>query len=196
MTTFAQMMITALLAVTTENILFAGGVGFSHVLRAARRPKTLGVYSLFVALFSLFSAVGGSWISAKLAGSVFRPVLFPSATAFCAALAYILVALLLKFLPFPFYKQYGQVLAPAAINTVVLSMPFAVNRFSLSPASAVGYALGTGIAFYLAAGVFARAMPELKNDAMPKAFRGLPATLLYIGILSMAFAGLAGTKLF
>ncbi|QEY35143.1 hypothetical protein FL966_08870 [Caproiciproducens galactitolivorans] len=196
MTTFVQMLIAALLAVTAENILFNGGVGFSHVLRAARRPKTLGVYSLFVTLFSLLSSVGGLWISTQMASSVFRPVLFPSVVAFCAVLEYVLAAMVLKMLFLPFYKRYGQVLAPAAINTVVLSIPFAVNRFSLSLSSAAGYALGTGIAFYFAAGILAHAMPGLKNDAMPKAFRGLPAMLLYIGILSMAFAGLTGAKLF
>nr|WP_319489538.1 Rnf-Nqr domain containing protein [uncultured Caproiciproducens sp.] len=196
MNVFVQMILTALLAVTTENILFAGGIGFSHVLRAGRKPKTLGLYSVLVALFTLISMLAGFLLGPFVAGSDTLIVLRPAVFALCAAVAYIATAFLAKTFFSQFYRKYGQLLSPAAINTVVLSMPYVLKSFKLTLTDAVGFALGTGLAFFLAALVFSRTSESCENADMPKAFSGLPAVLIYVGILSMAFAGFTGGKLF
>ncbi len=197
MTGFLQMLLTALMAVTAENIIFAGGIGFSRVLRAARKPKMLGMYAVFVTIFSLISTVWGSVLNPILMTSntliVLRPVIF----ALLVAAVYIVAAYTLQSYFPEFYKQYGQILSPAAINTVVLSMPYVVKSFKLELLNAVGFALGTGLAFFLASLMIAYIMVRYKkNTDMPKAFSGLPAVLIYVGILSMAFAGFTGGKLF
>lgn len=196
MTVFVQLMLTALMAVTTENILFSGGIGFSRVLRAARKPRTLGMYSVLVTFFSLVSILLSSWIGPALVGNDMLTYLRPVIFSLCAAAVYLVAAFLLKYFFSAFFKKYGEILSPAAINTIVLSMPFAQKSFKLDVASAVAFALGTGVAFFLAAAVVARVMVRYKNDDMPKAFSGLPAVLIYIGILSLAFVGFTGTKLF
>lgn len=197
MNSIMKILLTALMAVTTENIIFAGGIGFSRVLRAARKPKTIAMYAVFISFFSLISILFGSLWNPILAGSSTLLVLRPTIFALIVAVVYIAAAYAIKtFLP-GFYKQYGQILSPAAINTVVLSMPYVLKSFKLDLPGAVGFALGTGLAFFLAALALAYIMDQYKNNTdMPKAFSGLPATLIYVGILSMAFAGFTGGKLF
>jgi electron transport complex protein RnfA len=197
MNTFTQMLLTALMAVTAENIIFAGGIGFSRVLRAARKPKTLGVYAIFVTFFSLVSILFGFLWNPILADNAALIILRPTIFALIVAAVYMVSAYTLKaFFP-GFYKQHGQILSPAAINTVVLSMPYVLKDFKLDLPNAVGFALGTGAAFFLAALALAYTLDKYKNNTdMPKAFSGLPAVLIYVGILSMAFAGLTGGKLF
>ena len=197
MTGFVQMLLTALMAVTTENIIFAGGIGFSRVLRAARKPKTLGMYAVFVTFFSLISTAYASALNPILINNETLSVLRPAIFALLVAVVYLVAAYALQsFFP-QFYKKYGQILSPAAINTVVLSMPYVLKNFKLDLPNAVGFALGTGVAFFLAALMLAYIMVRCKKNAdMPKAFSGLPAVLIYVGILSMAFAGFTGGKLF
>ena len=196
MTDFVQLLLTALMAVTAENIIFSGGIGFSRVLRAARKPRTLGMYSVFVTAFSLISALLGSLLSPVLLTNSVLSYLRPVVFALCAAAAYFLAAFLLKlFLP-SFFRKYGEILSPAAINTVVISMPFVQKSFKLDLANAAAFAVGTGVAFFLAAMILARAITRYKNEDMPKAFDGIPAMLIYIGILSLAFAGITGGKIF
>ncbi len=196
MTEFVQLLLTALMAVTAENILFSGGIGFSMVLRAARRPRTLALYSVFITVFTLISSVISALLAPVLASSdlliYLRPVIF----ALCTAAVYLIAAFVLKYLASSFFKEHGEVLWPAAINTVVLSMPYVQKSFKLDVANSVAFALGTGAAFFLAASVLAHAIARYKNGDMPKAFSGLPAVLIYVGILSLAFAGFTGTKLF
>ena len=75
-------------------------------------------------------------------------------------------------------------------------MPYLRRILKLDAFEAVGFALGTGVAFFLAVLVLSAAMPNLKNPDAPKAFRGLPSLFIYVGILSMAFLGLSGGGLF
>lgn len=195
MTVFLQILFAALAAITTENLLFSGGIGFSRVLRAARKPKLIGLYSLLIALYSMAAML----ISTGLYPFFQNGILLmarPAILAACIVLVYIIVAGALKVLAANFYKKHGSVFSISAINTIVLSMPYAQKSFKLSLTQAAGFALGTGAAFFLAAVLLSYGAARCRSEDMPKAFRGMPAAFLYIGILSLAFAGLTGGKLF
>ncbi|WP_411675798.1 Rnf-Nqr domain containing protein [Caproicibacter sp.] len=195
---FFRLMMTALLAVGTENLLFAGGSGFSRALRSAQRPDTVGIYALAVTWFSLASVFAGVWLAPFLPAAYGTKAPLRSAClAAAAAVAYLVTFLLLRaLLPARFLSRIAPVLAPAAVNTVVLAMPYVQYQFALDPAQAAGYALGTGAAFYLASEVLMHAEAKCRNPDIPEAFSGLPASILFVGILSMAFAGFAGGKVF
>lgn len=194
---FWKLVLTALLAVGAENLLFVGGAGFSRALRAAQRPASIGSYSLLVTWFSLLSALAGVWLNPLLPPYGTKAVLNSACFAAAAAAAYLLTYLLVRIvLPARAGKKIEPLLSPAALNTIVLAMPYAQNGFLFGPAQAAGYALGTGAAFYLASAVLAHAEAKCRNPDMPQAFSGLPASILYVGILSMAFAGFAGGRVF
>ncbi len=193
---FAELCMAAFLAVAAENLIFTGGIGFSRVLRAARKPRTIGLYSFFVGLFSLISILTACYLGPVLISNGTLLFMRPAVYALCAALAYSITAFLLKtFLP-QIYEKVGAILPPAAINCVVLSMPYMQRDFTLHPHEAVGFALGTGLAFFLAALVLSEALARHRGGNMPKAFSGLPAALIYVGILSMVFVGMTGGNLF
>ena len=60
-------------------------------------------------------------------------------------------------------------------------------RVALLPA--VGLALGSCLGFLLLSWLTAEGMERLDNPDMPAAFRGLPATLVYLGLLALALMG-------
>lgn len=194
---FAKLVIAALAALTVQNLLFVGGIGFSRALRAALRPmRTIIVFSLFVTFFSLFSAFSGLWLKMLFRGSASWVYLRPALVAGSDALLYLLAAWLThRFLP-KWFETIGSVLAQSAVSTLMLALPFVCWNSGYGFAQAAGFAFGTGAAFFLAAAVLHYAAPACKNPDAPKAFSGLPNTLIYVGILSMAFAGLAGTRIF
>ncbi|MFU0832066.1 MAG: Electron transport complex protein RnfA [Oscillospiraceae bacterium] len=192
-----RMFYTAFLAVGVENLLFSGGVGFSRALRAAQRRESIGVYALLITWFSLLSMLFGIWLKPVLPAAYGpKMILRSSYLAAAAVAAYVITYLLARFLlPIRFMKKISVFLAPAAVNTVVLAMPYVQWYLALKPEEAIGYALGTGAAFYLASVVLSYAEEKCRNPDIPSSFQGLPALILYIGILSMAFAGFAGSKI-
>ncbi len=194
---FIRLLLTAFAAVGAENLLFTGGAGFSRALRCAQRPDTVGIYALLVTWFTLLSMFAGVWLDPLLPVSGNAGLVRASCFAAVAAAAYAVTFVLLRIvLPACAEEKIAPLLAPAAVNTVVLAMPYLRRSFSLDPVQAAGYALGTGAAFYLASVVLSHALAVCRNPDMPQAFRGLPASILYLGILSMAFAGFAGGRVF
>lgn len=187
---FAKMLAAALLALTADNLFFSGGVGFSRALRAARRPASAGVYALFVTAFSLGSALAGHALLPLLSAS--GPILPAAAAAASAGALYLLAAAVLRGAAPRFFEAHGQLLAQAAANTAVAAVALSQETLGLGWAGCAGFALGTGVAFLIAVLLLEQALRVCANPDMPRAFSGLPGVLVYIGILSMAFAGFSG----
>lgn len=185
-----------LLALSSESILFAGAGGFSRALRAARRPALLRRYAVLVSAFSLVSMLAscllGDWAASFPQPMTARVVIF----LFADLAVYLGAAWFFqRFCPV-FWEKTGKVFSPAAINTIVLSMPFLQRYFKMGWPEAIGYALGTGAAFWLAAQLLNTALRRTSHTDMPRAYKGLPAVLLYIGILCLAFCGFTGGRFF
>lgn len=57
---------------------------------------------------------------------------------------------------------------------------------------ALGYAIGFTIGHLLVSLIILTLTPKVKLDAIHKNFRGIPAMLITVGLIAMAFMGLAG----
>ena len=62
----------------------------------------------------------------------------------------------------------------------------------LTLGESLGFGLGSGIGYVLAVLLVTEARHRLRSKAIPKAFRGLPITLVYIGVLALAIYGFTG----
>ena len=112
------------------------------------------------------------------------------------AAVYILICVLLKLI-FRVTDKFLGTLGIAALNTLVFAVPFINESAAYSFADAIGSGLGAGIAFVLAAALISKGSAALeKNENIPEAFKGTPAMLIYVGLLSLAFAGFADSSLF
>ncbi len=193
-TWFPQIITYVLLALSGESILFSGAGGFSRALRAARRPALLRRYSVLVGCFSLFTISLSCWLDPWLSGLP-RPTESRVAVILGAdLLLYLLAAWLLRRFCPGFWEKTEKVFSPAAINTIVLAMPFLQRYLKLTWPQAIGYAVGTGLAFWLGAQLLNTALRRASHKETPAAYKGLPAALLYIGILCLAFYGFTGGR--
>lgn len=192
---FMELLFYALLAIAAENVFFAGGIGFSRVLRAAQRDKRmLLVYSAFLSGFTLVCSLLTEPLNTLLLHNTALNFIRPAVFAVVAAAVYILAAFICKTWFFTFYQKIDKLFSSAAINCVVLSLPFLQTTLQMDAAQSIGFAIGIGAAFLLAVLIFSQAMVKFQVSDMPQSFRGLPTIFLFIGILSMAFIGFTGGK--
>ena len=56
----------------------------------------------------------------------------------------------------------------------------------------MGFGLGSGLGYLLAVMLVTEADHRLRSEAIPEAFRGLPITLVYVGVLALAIYGFTG----
>ncbi|MCI9274371.1 MAG: hypothetical protein HFE39_10540 [Clostridiales bacterium] len=194
MMVFWELMGYALLAVFAENLVLVGGVGSSRMLRAARKPQELLPYAGMLCFFTLCTALFSRLLDPLIAGrdqqELYRPLLY----ACCAAGAYILVTLLLKGALPRWYARVEKLLPSAAINCIVIALPFLASKRELDIPHVVALSLGAGVGFIVAAWLAAEGVRRINNTRMAKAFLGLPALFLYLGILSLALMGFGGME--
>lgn len=182
----------AFLALGVENVLFVGGIGLSRALRAARRPGLTRWYALFVTLFGAvimeLSVLINPWLIYLPQSKLFMPVVF---ALLCALIYTATAALLRRFRP-GFYKKVSPVLSPAAINCVVISLPFYQSALTAGPLASLGFAVGTGFSFLVASVALRELLANSRRSGIPEAFQGTPLMLLTIGLISLAFLGFRG----
>ena len=191
---FWDMLFTLLVAALIQNLVLTTGFGTSIMLRIVRRPRDIWIFSGLLAVFSVLTVLLFYPVDALIASrfgtgwwvKIYRPVI----VILIAAMLYLLAALLVKrFLP-RLFGRIQRLLPLAAFNNVVGGGALVVNhqvRVELLPA--VGLALGSCLGFLLLSWLTAEGMERLDNPDMPAAFRGLPATLVYLGLLALALMG-------
>ena len=78
----------------------------------------------------------------------------------------------------------------AAIAVVCTVLVERTQSFTLM--QSLGFGLGSGVGYLLAVLLVTEAQHRLRSKAIPSAFRGLPITLVYIGVLALAIYGFTG----
>ena len=147
-------------------------------------------------------------IATAVTYTLYDLVLFPSNIPYISTIAFILViASLVQFVEMvikkyskTLYKSLGIYLPLITTNCAILgvaegnitsvwteTMPYLDGLFlSLS------YAVGTGLGFGLILFAFSSVRERLDSSNIPKAWKGVPISLVVAGIMSLAFAGLVG----
>ena len=85
-----------------------------------------------------------------------------------------------------------RILPIAAVNSGVLGTALVERTQSFTLAQSIGFGLGSGLGYLLAVMLVTEAGNRLRSKAIPEAFRGLPITLIYIGVLALAIYGFTG----
>lgn len=189
---FFTMMLTA---VFIENIIFTRAFGTSRLLYLLKSPKKL--FSCVTVLIIVTTAAGA--IGYPLRGFIQqRPdsyILLPMFYILCIAATYTAAYFIMKrFLP-KALENLGGDLGPAVFNCAVLGSLMVPSMQRLDFVSTMGTSIGMSLGFGLAVVIIGFGMKRLEFCHVPRAFKGLPVMLIYLGLLSLAFYGLVGHQL-
>lgn len=190
----------ALAAIFVENTIFTRALGTSRMLMVIKSPKTMLKFGVLLTCITTVSGFLAWLVNLYIRRFTFKYYIEPLAFVLVLVFVFVAVSLALYFLYPQRYKKYSEILLLAVFNCASLGAILLPAHNSLlsvesSLATWVGFSFGTGIAFFLATLLVFEGTRKLKGSHIPKAFRGLPATLIYIGILSLAFYGLIGHEL-
>ncbi len=174
-----------------QNLVLTTGFGSSSMLRVVRKPRTVWQFSGILTMFSVLT-VAIAYPLDQLFGTAitnfWRPLMLIGITAVLHILA---VLLLNRFAP-AFYKRIGRTMPLAAFNSLVVGVALIANfQFVSGFLGAIGLAIGACLGFALLSFLVDEGIERLDNPDMPDAFRGMPSTLVYIGILALAMMGFA-----
>lgn len=83
-------------------------------------------------------------------------------------------------------------MAYVGIECAMLAILLLVTQRLQSVPGALGWSLGTGVAYGALAALFASLRPRFDDPALPAALRGPPIALVTAGLLTLVLSGLAG----
>lgn len=185
----------ALLAIFAQNAVFTRALGVSRMVQLVGDDRTssalfgmmLCITQVLVAPAAFFA---GRWFIAPLDNRAqLRPLVYIASIA-VVCLAEHLVLWLLRSLPRR--SQLLRIVPLAAPNSGVLGTVLVERTQTFTLGQSLGFGLGSGIGYVLAVLLVTEARHRLRSKAIPKAFRGLPITLVYIGVLALAIYGFTG----
>ena len=189
----AQFAFYVVLAVFAENVVFSRAMGVSRLIKLVNDPEIhTWQYCTPVILVQLGSAPLGwlamTYVSPTLPIAALRPLIYLC----CAAVAMAAVWLLLGLLPAAWRRPCREQLPIATCTCSVLGtlLLCAGQNYSLLQSTAFG--LGSGLGYLFAVLVVDEGRRRLGSKDVPAAFRGLPSSLIYIGVLSLALYALVG----
>lgn len=188
---------TAIAALALENAVFARGLGLgkstlfmdgpgSGILLGALFTGMATVSSLLVAL-SNYLLRGNPYIL------ILRPIAYLAGVLLVYAATILLTRRFLKNKKWA--RRIRKTLPYATFNSALFAAFYISASQNFLFSQTVGYALGAGIGYTLALLVIYYARKRLSISPVPRAFRGVPVLLIYLGLISLALYGLIGHNL-
>lgn len=196
-TVFATAIISSMLI---NNVLLSQFLGVCPFLGVSKKSSSaIGMSAAVLFVMIIASAV---------TYTIYDLILFPYDIPYISTIAFILViASLVQFVEMvlkkyskPLYKSLGIYLPLITTNCAILgvsegnitniwtdTLPYWDGLFI-----AVSTAIGTGLGFGLIMFAFSAIREKLDSNNVPRAWKGVPISLVVAGIMSLAFLGLAG----
>ena len=183
----------AVLAIFAQNAVFTRSLGVSRLVQLVGDERTsswwfalmLCITQVLVAPLAYFA---GSFIAPLPNRAQLRPAMYLT----CIAAVCLFELLVLKLAKGPRSGQLIRILPVAAVNSGVLGTVLVERTQSFTLEQSLGFGLGSGLGYLLAVMLVTEAQNRLRSRAIPEAFRGLPVTLIYIGVLALAIYGFTG----
>lgn len=192
----SDLLLTALYAVFVQNLVLSSGLGMSEAIRVSTKPGTFGRFAVMISGFSVATSVLCRLLDEIPALANVTYAIRAAIYGGVLALVYIITATAMRFV-FKVSPKFLGTLGIAALNTLVLAIPYINHSAAYSFADSIGSGIGAGIAFVLAAALISKGSQLLaENKNIPEIFKGTPSLFLYVAMLSLAFSGFSDTNLF
>ena len=188
----SSLMTAALFALILQNSIFERALGANILIYASRKKEhVIGFTAAITYVTTLSSAI--AWIlNLYLYELPYFGILMPLLYILVISFIYILSLILVwRFFP-RLFKKIKAYVHLSVFNCSVLGALFLSGQFGGDLIGYIGFGIGTGIGFFIAGYLLYIAHPRLNSDLVPAAFRGLPVTLVYIGIISLALYAFVG----
>lgn len=183
----------AVLAIFAQNAIFTRGLGVSRLVQLVGDKRTSSWwFALMLCITQVLVAPLAFYAGRLLAPLPNRAQLRPVVYLACIAGVCLFELVVLKLAKGPRSGQLIRILPIAAVNSGVLGTVLVERTQSFTLEQSIGFGLGSGLGYLLAVMLVTEAQNRLRSRAIPEAFRGLPITLIYIGVLALAIYGFTG----
>ena len=184
----------ALLAIFAQNAVFTRALGVSRMVQLVGDDRTSSaLFGMMLCITQVLVApvafLAGRFIAPLDNRAQLRPLAYVAAIAVVCTAEELVLGLGRRL---PLAGKLLRIVPAAALNSCVLGTVLVERTQSFTLMQSLGFGLGSGVGYLLAVLLVTEAQHRLRSKAIPSAFRGLPITLVYIGVLALAIYGFTG----
>ena len=193
-----QMLMTYLLliltAITVENAVFARAMGLSRLISLVDNTPSTVIFSVLLLVTTTLSGVlyyylHHLYISQMSEATMYRVL----AVVLCMSVAFIFVFVVaIKLMPYEHVGKAAEAMPTATFNCMVFGTIMLTVSEQMTLVQTIVFSIGSAIGYTIAILLVTEGQRKLQSRDIPAAFKGLPATLLYLAGLAMAVYGFTG----
>ncbi|MCL2087372.1 MAG: hypothetical protein FWH05_07255 [Oscillospiraceae bacterium] len=192
MSVFTDILIVSFIAIFLQNIIFERALGMNIILYAARKKESVIGFSAIITYVLVVSSCLTYLVDKYFSHLEYFSIVMPFLYILIVSVVYI-VSLVLIWLLLPrLFKKIKGYVHMSVFNVSVIGALFLESGFQTSLVTYLGFALGTGVGFFVAGYLLFTAHGRLNSELVPAAFRGIPIMLVYIGVISLALYAFIG----
>ena len=190
-------LLLVLTAVTVENAVFARALGLSRLISLVDDTTNTVVFSILLTASTIISGIFYHFLYPEVESRISGEVYFRApVVVLCMSAAFIIVFVLaVKLMPYEHVGKAAAAMPAATFNCMVFGTVVLAASEQMSLSQLIVFGIGSSIGFMLAVLLVTEGQRKLQNRDIPSAFKGLPATLLYLAGLAMAVYGFTGRVL-
>ena len=189
---FVSFVLAIVSSILIDNVVLSRFYGICPFLGVSKKVKS----SLGMGLAVMFVTI----LATLICWPLYNYVLVPACIPYLDTVAYILViaslvqlvGLFIKKYSPSLYKSLGIYLPLITTNCAVLGVAQSNTDQGLTFLMSLANGVGTSIGFLAIIVVFSCIRVRLESSNVPKAFKGLPISLITAALMAMAFMGLQG----
>jgi len=187
-------MLLVLTAITVESAVFARALGLSRLISLVDDTTDTVVFSILLTVATTISGVLYYYAYSLFIEGVENEVyLRVFAVVLCMSVAFIIVFILaVKLMPYEYVGRAAEAMPAATFNCMVFGTVMLTVAERMSLGKTIIFGIGSSLGFTLAVLLVTEGQRKLQNRDIPAAFKGLPATLLYLAGLAIAMYGFTG----
>lgn len=184
----------ALSGITLRNTVLVRAMGTSRLISLVDNTTSTAIFGGLLAAAMELSCVINYFLYTLVVSKLpFEIYLRPLCIVVSMTVSFLLLLLLTaKLAPSRVIKPAIEALPSAAFNCTVLGTIVLTLSANMSLVQSLGFGLGSSVGFVLAVLISTEAQRKLQNRDMPNAWKGMPATLLFLGALALAIYALTG----
>lgn len=195
MTGLASYISLAITAIFLENAVFTRALGASRVLRITHKGQNITKFAIMLTVMTTICSAVCFPINYYIPSTSMFRLLKPCLFTVAVGITYMIVLWFLSRFHPKTFNSTRDLLNKATFNSAVLGSIFLMTYENYTFFQTVFVGFATGIGFLIALALIEEGHNRIHMADVPKPFNGLPAKLLYIGIVSLAFYGLIGHQL-
>lgn len=190
-----KLIITSLIVVFAENTIFARALGTSTMLLISRKRKNIIGFGMCVSFITVVTGIICYFADNQLKKVEINAICKPLVYVLILGVVYIITLLCLWKFMYKVFSSLKKYVHVSVFNCAVLGTMFLNSEYCVTMQEYIFHGLSIGLGFVFATFMVSIVYERLYSTNVPYAFRGYPAVLIYIGILSMAFYGLLNHQL-